>query len=200
MKKILLLIAIVVASSAVASAQVHDNAKASLSYTSREPVEGIVQGMKYKEIKKLYNFKEYEETYEDRYSPAWAGVASFIIPGLGQMVSREVGRGFAWFGGAVASSIVSGLGSGLAANGSEQGNSALATTGTIMSLVGGLSLLAVDVCAIVDAVRLAKIKNMYEQDLRKTYSVNVDLHPSVNYVQTGNGVQPTAGFTLALNF
>lgn len=200
MKKFLLFIAIAVASSVAASAQVKDNAEGSLSYTSREPVEGIVQGMKYKEIKKLYNHKEYVETLEDRYAPGWAGAASFFIPGLGQMISREVGRGFAWLGGSAACALVSGLGSGFVALGEEEGNSAMEVTGTILSAVGSLSLLAVDVCAIVDAVRVAKKKNMYEQDLRKTYALDVDFHPSVNYIQTPNGAQATAGFTLALNF
>ena len=63
-----------------------------------------------------------------------------------------------------------------------------------------VSLLTIDICAIVDAVRVAKVKNMYEQDLRKKYTFDVDFHPSVNYIQTANGVQPTAGLTLALKF
>ena len=51
-----------------------------------------------------------------------------------------------------------------------------------------------------DAVRVAKVKNMYEQDLRKKYTFDVDFHPSVNYIQTADGIQPTAGLTLALKF
>ena len=71
--------------------------------------------------------------------------------------------------------------------------------GVILTLVGFTSLLAVDICCIVDAVRVAKVKNMYEYDLyKKLYSL--DLHPSVNYILTPTGTQPTAGFTLALNF
>lgn len=202
MKKFLVFIAIAVASSVAASAQVKDNAENSLSYTSREPVENIVMGMKYKEIKKLYNHKEYTETLEDRYSPGWSGAASFFIPGLGQMISREVGRGFAWLGGAAACSLVYGLGTGLELMGEEDGNSKMENTGTILSMAGSLALITVDVWAIVDAVRVAKKKNMYEQDLRKTYAIDVDvnLHPSVNYIQTANGAQPTAGFTLAMKF
>jgi hypothetical protein len=41
---------------------------------------------------------------------------------------------------------------------------------------------------------------MYEQDLKKLYALDVDLYPSVNFVQMGNTVQPTAGFTLAMKF
>lgn len=200
MKKLLVIIAIAIASSVVASAQTKKTAKEEASYTSREVVAGIEHGMKYKEIKKLYNPKEYESTLSDRYSPAWSGVASFVIPGLGQMVSGEVGRGFAWLGGGVACLIVTGTGNGLLQAGTENDNPGLRTTGRILSLVGTLSLAAVDICSLIDAIKVAKVKNMYEQDLRKKADVNVALYPSVNYIPTGNGAQTTTGFTLAFNF
>lgn len=204
MKRLVFIIALVMATSVSAFAQYNDAAK--------EPVDGIEMGMKYKQLKNLYNYSQYKESLDDRYSPVWSGVASFLIPGLGQMISNELGRGFAWFGGAVASTAVFCVGSGLTASAAliqqnpdmvedtDINTSAYMTAGTIVSLVGSLALLAVDVCAIVDAVRVAKVKNMYEQDLRQKYSLDVQLHPTVNYVKTSNGVQPTAGFTLALNF
>lgn len=61
-------------------------------------------------------------------------------------------------------------------------------------------MIAIDICAIVDGVRVAKVKNMYEQDLKKLYTIDVDLYPSVNFVQLGNNIQPTAGLTLAMKF
>jgi hypothetical protein len=71
--------------------------------------------------------------------------------------------------------------------------------GTLVFLAGFASMLTVDICSIVDAVRVAKVRNMYERDLyKKMYSL--DLHPSVNHILTPTGSQPTAGFTLALNF
>ena len=39
---------------------------------------------------------------------------------------------------------------------------------------------------------------MYEQDLKKIYSIDVDLYPSVDYIQLASGVQPTTGFTFAV--
>jgi hypothetical protein len=49
---------------------------------------------------------------------------------------------------------------------------------------------------------VAKVKNMYMEDLRKSgyYGLDVDFYPSVNYVRTTSGVKPTAGMTLALRF
>ena len=186
MKRFVIILAIAMASALGASAQVA-NAE-------------LAEGMKYRQLKRMYNYKDYSETIYDRYSPAGAGIASFFIPGLGQMISREVGRGFAWFGGAAAAYIVTGVGGVFAGSGQYYGEPQLENTGAVIGLVGMVSLLAIDICSIVDAVRVAKVKNMYEQDLRKEYSFDVDFHPSVNYIQTANGVQPTAGLTMALKF
>ena len=144
--------------------------------------------MKYKEMAKVYDYRLYQKSLYDRYSPAGSGVASFFIPGLGQMICGEWGRGFAWLGGHVGCYMLTGI-------------SAIAESDTLvlMSIAG---LLAIDICAIVDGVRVAKVKNMYMDDLRKSgyYGLDVDFYPSVNYVRTTSGVQPTAGMTLALRF
>ena len=144
--------------------------------------------MKYKEMAKVYDYRLYQKSLYDRYSPVGSGVASFFIPGLGQMICGEWGRGFAWLGGHVGCYMLTGI-------------SAIAESDTLvlMSIAG---LLAIDICAIVDGVRVAKVKNMYMEDLRKSgyYGLDVDLYPSVNYVRTTSGVQPTAGMTLALRF
>lgn len=86
-----------------------NNSYSSLYTTDREPVDGITPNMKYKQLKRIYNYKEYEKTLADRYSPVWSGVASFFIPGLGQMISGEVGRGFAYLGGHVGGMILAPL-------------------------------------------------------------------------------------------
>ena len=144
--------------------------------------------MKYKEMAKIYDYRLYQKSLYDRYSPAGSGVASFFIPGLGQMICGEWGRGFAWLGGHVGCYMLTGI-------------SAIAESDTLvlMSIAG---LLAIDICSIVDGVRVAKVKNMYMEDLRKSgyYGLDVDIYPSVNYVRTTSGVQPTAGMTLALRF
>lgn len=164
--------------------------------TNREPVEGIVPNMKYKQLKELYNPKEYVSTIGDRYSLGWSGVASFFIPGLGQMICGEVGRGLAFLGGSIGLSIAGGV-----IVGSTYDDRDEPTDGTVIAgLITYAGIIAFDVWAIVDGVRVAKVKNMYNQDLRKLSSVDIDLYPSFNYVKTGNGLQPTAGFTLAMKF
>lgn len=144
--------------------------------------------MKYKEMAKVYDYRLYQKSLYDRYSPAGSGVASFFIPGLGQMICGEWGRGFAWLGGHVGCYMLTGI-------------SAIAESDTLV-LMGIAGLLAIDICSIVDGVRVAKVKNMYMEDLRRSgyYGLDVDIYPSVNYVRTTSGVQPTAGMTLALRF
>ena len=144
--------------------------------------------MKYKEMAKVYDFRLYQKSLYDRYSPAGSGIASFFIPGLGQMICGEWGRGLAYLGGHVGCTILTSL-------------SSIAESDTLV-LMGLAGTLAIDICSIVDGVRVAKVKNMYMEDLRKSgyYGLDVDLYPSVNYVRTTSGVQPTAGMTLALRF
>ena len=79
----------------------NQQSSSSLYYTDREPVENLRPNMKYKELKGLYNYKEYESTFADRYSPGWTGVASAFIPGLGECINGEWGRGLGKFFGNV---------------------------------------------------------------------------------------------------
>jgi len=49
--------------------------------------------------KNKYDYRLYSPQYGDPNNPAISGVCSFLIPGLGQMVSGEVGRGLSFLGG-----------------------------------------------------------------------------------------------------
>ena len=50
------------------------------------------------QIKKLnYNAHDYMHQPGVRYDPTLAGVASFLVPGLGQVVAGETGRGLLFF-------------------------------------------------------------------------------------------------------
>jgi hypothetical protein len=170
------------------------NAISDSYYSEKEPVADIRPDMTYKELKKIYNHKDFTPSSSDRYRPGWTGVASALIPGLGETVNGEWKRGVGKFCGSVvlltAGSIYERKSHGDDAKGWHIAVAAACYVGVV----------GLDVWSIVDAVRIAKVKNMYEQDLRRTYSFNLDLHPSVNFVQMGNTVHPTVGFTLALQF
>ena len=157
-----------------------------LLYGTSAPVEGIKPGMKYKELKKYYNYKEYTRGLVQHHNPAGVGVASFFIPGLGEMICGEGWRGAAFLGGWLAANVVSALG--------------LQYDSEVVYLVGAAGSLSVKIISIVGATRIAKVKNMYERDLMRTYALDVDLYPSMNYIKTAEGIQPTAGLTLAFRF
>lgn len=175
----------------------------------REPVTDLRAGMKYRELKNVYHYRDYISGFGDRYNPALMGFCSFLIPGLGQMISGEVGRGFGWLGGVFGANLVTIIGSGLTASSvvplydsyeySVYFNEGKAMVGNILIFAGSMAALAIDICAIVDACRVAKVKNMYEQDLRRM-NYSLELHPSVNYVHTPAGVCPAAGLTIAMKF
>ena len=75
-----------------------------------------------------------------------------------------------------------------------------AKKGAVVFLAGGLANLVLSIWSCADAVKVAKVKNMYYQDMQSRYGLEARMYPSVDLVQTGNGVQPTAGMTFALQF
>lgn len=154
----------------------------------------FAQDMKYRELKKLYDYRDYDPTVVQYHSPVWSGVASLFIPGLGQMVCGSVGRGFAYLGGCAGCYVLmyGGFMSGWLAH-----EKVLA--GVLMT-AGCIGSLTLEICAIVDAVRLAKVKNMYENDRRRKHRLDMQLYPSVGCFQTSDGIHATPGMTLAFKF
>ena len=166
--------------------------------TNREPVEGLTAGMKYQDLKNLYNTELYMSAAGDRYSLIGAGIASFLVPGLGQILCGETERGLMFFGGFLGGQLI---GIAIIAYGANFNYSSSAAFGTFFSAYAILAgSFAVGIYSIVDAVRVAKVKNMYEQDLMRSYSLEASLFPSVNYTVVGGAIKPAAGLTLSLKF
>ena len=147
--------------------------------TNREPADGIRVGMKYKELKHIYHYQDWYSGLGDKHNPALMGVCSWLIPGLGQMISGEVGRGFGWLGGAVGCSVLMGIGAGVNAGAYYYDgydyyyDEGTAIAGSVLLLAGSLALLTVDICAIVDACRVAKVRNMYEMSFSICITLNM---------------------------
>ena len=64
----------------------------------------------YKLNKYKYDYHNYIPDYGDPYNPAISGVCSFFVPGLGQMFSGEVGRGFGFLGAYAGCAVLYGVG------------------------------------------------------------------------------------------
>ena len=147
--------------------------------------------MLYAEYKDLYDSRFYRREYGDPYSPALCGIGSFFIPGLGQGFAGEWGRGLAFFGAHI----------GIAAAGYL-----LATEGDmdeVAAIPAAALLLINDIWSIVDAVKVAKIKNMYIQDIRKMQS-NLELRvtPTLMMVSgyASRNFSTAPGIALSLSF
>ncbi len=148
--------------------------------------------MKYKELASIYNHKDYLPSLTDRYSPAGTGLASFFIVGLGECINGEISRGLGKTFSSLALVVVGNLCLGI-----DDLEYETALSLAISCYAGAL---AINVISIVDAVRIAKVKNMYLRDLNNSYSLDIDLYPSVNCVKVGNNIQPTIGLRLAMKF
>ena len=145
----------------------------------------LYRDLKYRELKKIYDRREYFPHYDDLYKPGVAGIASFFIPGLGECICGEWGRGIGFFAG----HVVLMAGTTVAYNYYEG-----------LALVGLAACLALDIFSIVDAVHVAKVKNMYYRDIREHSYVSFSVLPSLNYVKTGNNMELATGLTFALTF
>lgn len=196
MKKILVLLAAVALTATTLSAQ-------------------VVPGMKYKDLKDRYNAKYYEKSSIDPYSTFWTGLASFAVPGLGQVIAGETGRGIAVFAGDAAFSLAGYLVANKAldyvqkdANGKpvkdEKGELIVTDEKNFKKYAGaligvGLGNAIYWIWNICDARKVAKVKNMYYQDLGGR-AMELDVYPSVDLAMTADGTKPVAGMTLSLQF
>ena len=123
----------------------------------------------YKDLKGIYNPKEYVKQDADPYNAGWYECASFFVPGIGQLLSGEVWRGLAFLGGEAI-------------------------------LMGIITDTASEIEKI--AARVAKVKNMYYQDLigGKT-PVELSFAPAFSFAPSQSGsTQMSAGLALQVKF
>jgi hypothetical protein len=114
--------------------------------------------------KTKYDYRTYSFKKGDPYNPSSAGFASLIIPGLGQMISGEPGRGLLFLTGFTCSLVVSMAGFLNYANSYEGQN----VKGLQVSLAGLIGALCIDLWSVGDAVRVAKVNNLALRNRRKT--------------------------------
>jgi hypothetical protein len=152
----------------------------------------------YRINKTKYNYKTYTYQAADPYDPALAGLASFFIPGLGQIILGETGRGAGFMGGFAGSIImvVSGVKLSQSYTESNPGNEGSLALVTGLVLVGSLGIIVVDIWAITDAIRVAKVNNLTFRDKNKT-GFNVKVTP---YIGLYNSKAVPVGLSLKIQF
>ena len=165
----------------------------------------------YKELKGIYNPKDYVKQDSDPYNPGWYECASFFVPGVGQLLSGEVWRGLAFIGGeAILASIIADTASEI---------KKIAVTNESGLLIGYtdeakgkrnmavmLSAIGVDlglaIWSSINAARIAKVKNMYYQDLiGNKIPVELSFAPAISFAPTqSSNTQMSAGLALQMRF
>ena len=165
----------------------------------------ISEGMKYREYKNYYNPRFYYRDVDDVFSPEIAGIASFFIPGLGQCVDEEWGRGIGFFAANFGLNLVV-LGSLVAvvSHNNETTDELGGDGGAVALLCGALLGQAVlYIWNIGDAVRVAKIKNMYYRDIRsQNAGLDIKIEPFLASAPTREmgGNHLSAGLSLKFKF
>lgn len=112
----------------------------------------------------MYNSRDYTFENGDPYDPLLCGVASYFVPGLGQIMADEVGRGLTFtgiFAGSLAVSMV-GITKLMLANPNQNGSSS--NNGVGMLIGGAVVGVVTQYWSVADAVRVAKINSMAYRD------------------------------------
>lgn len=172
----------------------------------------VVPDMKYREYKKLYDTHYYERQGVHPYSPVGSGIASFFIPGLGEIINGQTGRGLLFLGADLASAIFLGA---IISNAAYEEFDPVTDTKTIKVDLSGesaamvLGVLAgrtiLNIWSIFDAAHIAKVKDMYYQDIARQYGdLSFDIEPFLSMVPEGNvtnsTLTPAAGLSMRLSF
>jgi len=160
----------------------------------------------YRINKTKYDFHKYSYHVGDPYNPSVSGLTSFFIPGLGQMLSGEVGRGFGFLSGYLGSMTVSFVGLASFIHNMDtdevhhkEADIGKAYTGLLIMIFGVIGTVFINLDSIVDAVRVAKVNNLAFRDKNKT-SFILQIQPYFNKAFNNPiGSIPT-GITLKIKF
>ena len=157
----------------------------------------VLANGQYKINKTKYNYRTYSYQVGDPYNTGVAGLCSLLIPGLGQMLSGETGRGLAFLGTDLGFSVVYVVGILKASN--DINNYGEPTSGTGLIAAGGIGMLVVDIWSIVDAVRVAKVNNLAFRDKNKT-SCSFKIQPYVSVINNYSTTRSASGISFKVIF
>lgn len=144
-------------------------------------------GAQYRINKTKYDYRSYSSQSGDPYNPTLAGLTSFLIPGLGQMISGETGRGAAFLGGFAGGAImiIAGVNLSNTYTENEPGNEGSIVLVAGLVTVGLISMIGVDIWAVTDAIRVAKVNNLAFRDKNKT-GYTLQVNPYIGSFRTEN--------------
>lgn len=161
----------------------------------------IETGMRYGKLKKLYNRDDYEKLDNPRYSPSRAWF-NLLLPGLAQYTMNEPGRGTKYLLCTLAGEGMILAGSSMIADGSRYGSEEVFIAGIVTMALGSAMALTFGISSLTNAVKVAKVKSLYADDLNKmaTSDYKLSFAPTLSYVMTPEGLKPAFGAGLKLTF
>lgn len=149
-------------------------------------------GMKYRDIKKLYNKNAYDALLNPQYSASRAWM-NLLVPGLAQFTMGEGGLGCRYLFSYLASDLMMGIGYGLVDGGED--------IGAPVFLVGLISTLITGISSITNASKVAKIKSLYFSDIAKMYKgYTFTVAPVLTPTYSIEGLQYAPSLSMRVSF
>ncbi len=144
----------------------------------------------YRINKTKYDRRTYSYQPGDRYNPTVTGIASFLVPGLGQMTAGEKGRGWAFLLSAVAPFTVYYI---AAWDSNISGSKAFDVVDNIIPFY----MMGIATWSSIDGVRVAKVNNLAWRD-RNHSAYDLYLQPCITQLTQNDGNSIVAGIELKL--
>ena len=152
----------------------------------------------YRLNKDLYDHRSYVYQKGDPLNPNIAGLASFFVPGLGQMLAGETGRGIGFLAGSTGSIALYTAGFIITVIDIEEGGDGLGGAGLMAAGLGGA--LVVGVWSIVDAVKVTKVNNLAFR-AQNNNAMNLKIEPILlNSSTLKNSSSVAPGLSLKISF
>ena len=149
----------------------------------------------YKINKTKYDHRSWELAPGDPYNPGLCGAINLLVPGVGQMIAGEGGRGAAFMVAYVGTIGIYAAGSVKAAVALDEeanGGPQYSGEGSAAVLLGLGGMLTVGIWSIVDGVRVAKVNNLAFRD-KYHQSYHLKLEPYVAPLHLGDGRSSVQG-------
>lgn len=166
-------------------------------------------GLKYKQLKKLYDRDDYKKLDDPAYGTGRAWM-NLMVPGLAQFTMGEVGLGVKYL---LTSTVIPytamAVGYSTAVVGAysddvEEGSGDVAMIGGLALFVGGsIMCLVSGISSISNAMKVAKVKSLYKHDLEVSnlaFQYQFEWTPTVMPVRTASGYTLAPGVGMRLSF
>lgn len=159
----------------------------------------IAYSQTYDVNKSNFDSREYIPLKSDVYSPSSCFWNSILIPGLGQINSNEPVRGvvfmipWAAFELVYLSGISSELGVFVGSNTYRRGTAE-------RIIIGGIGATLIGVFSAIDAIKVAKVNNMYYQSQNKKANVSLQINPYLEPLSINNQTVLPIGLSARFNW